>query len=145
MRRHLHATPHASMLRDIPRLDDYGISPVSGFLPDQLPLQRLPDPYYAKWETIVSNLQGLLLSRRLRPVANSLPILSTAHLRSEAEWRRAYSILAFITHAYIWGGDGAAEVRSLATYPALPLLTSVRRPGCACSNHASISRYLRPF
>ncbi|KAL9056443.1 MAG: hypothetical protein Q9162_002924 [Coniocarpon cinnabarinum] len=98
------------MRRSVPQLDDYQISPTHGFLPHELPLESLSDPYYSKWESIVRNLQGLILSRRLRDVVDRLPVLSTARLASEAEWRRAYSILGFISHAYIWGGDGPAEV-----------------------------------
>jgi indoleamine 2,3-dioxygenase len=93
------------MLPPVPLLSDYGISPTHGFLPDVLPLTRLPDPYYNKWEAIVANLQALVLSRRLRGVVGRLPVLSTIGLEHDAEWRRAYSLLCFIAHAYIWGGD----------------------------------------
>lgn len=98
------------MLPTIPRPEDYEVDPCVGFLPTELPLECLPDPYYAKWETIGKNLQGLILSRRLRGVVDRLPILSTQYLQNEAEWRRAYSLLAFISHAYIWGGDKPLEV-----------------------------------
>ncbi|KAI9718843.1 MAG: hypothetical protein M1828_006532 [Chrysothrix sp. TS-e1954] len=98
------------MLAPIPRLEDYDISSVNGFLPDELPLEVLPDPYYSPWEGIIRNLQGLILSRKLRSVINGTKTLSTSHLSSEPEWRRAYSILAFLSHAYIWGGDCPAEV-----------------------------------
>ena len=93
----------------IPVLADYGISPTHGFLPDTLPLTRLPDPYYNKWEAIVANLQALILSRRLRGVVDRLPVLSTIGLEHDAEWRRAYSLLCFMTHAYIWGGDTPSD------------------------------------
>lgn len=94
----------------IPSLEDYDISPDNGFLPSELPLEVLPDPYYDQWENIVRNLQGLILSQRLRGVVHGLPVLSTDYLATEAEWRRAYSVLAFIIHAYIWGGDKPADV-----------------------------------
>ncbi|KAL1839638.1 hypothetical protein VTJ49DRAFT_1299 [Mycothermus thermophilus] len=93
----------------IPVLADYGISPRHGFLPDVLPLTRLPDPYYNKWEAIVANLQGLILSRRLRGVIDRLPVLSTVGLEHEAEWRRAYMLLCFMAHGYIWGGDSPSD------------------------------------
>ena len=98
------------MLASIPRLEDYGISPLYGFLPSELPLEILPDPYYAKWETVAKNLQALILSKRLRGVVDNLPVLHTDRLKTEPEWRRAYSLLAFVSHAYIWGGDRPAEV-----------------------------------
>ncbi|RYP08935.1 hypothetical protein DL764_001588 [Monosporascus ibericus] len=89
----------------IPNLADYGISPKHGFLPDVLPLTRLPDPYYNKWEAIAANLQNLILSKRLRGVIDRLPVLSTVGLEHDAEWRRAYTLLTFFAHGYIWGGD----------------------------------------
>jgi indoleamine 2,3-dioxygenase len=98
------------MLPPIPKLSNYGISPEYGFLPAELPLERLPDPYYNKWEAIVANLQGLILSRRLRGVIDRLPVLSTAGLEHDSEWRRAYSLLCFMAHGYIWGGDSPEEV-----------------------------------
>ncbi|KAE8445643.1 hypothetical protein EG329_012940 [Mollisiaceae sp. DMI_Dod_QoI] len=97
------------MLPPIPVLSDYGISPEYGFLPAELPLERLPDPYYNKWEAIVANLQGLILSKRLRGVIDRLPVLSTAGLEHDSEWRRAYSLLSFMAHGYVWGGDSPAE------------------------------------
>jgi hypothetical protein len=99
------------MLPPIPVLADYGISPEHGFLPPTAPLRDLHHPYYAKWESIVSNLHALVLSRRLRATIDCLPVLSTSYLRTDAEWRRAYVVLTFMLHGYIWGGDIPAEVR----------------------------------
>ncbi|KAF3207047.1 hypothetical protein TWF106_008892 [Orbilia oligospora] len=94
----------------LPKLEDYSISTKTGFLPDAPPLAALQDLYYAPWETTVSNLQPLLLSKKIRQVVEGLPVLSTDQLRTEAEWRRAYLILSFLSHSYIWGGDFASEV-----------------------------------
>ncbi|KAH0557142.1 hypothetical protein GP486_005070 [Trichoglossum hirsutum] len=93
------------MIPPIPIPEDYRVSTQHGFLPAELPLTLLPDPYYNKWEAVVANLQALLLSKRLREVAEGLPVLSTSRLKGEPEWRRAYVLLAFMAHAYIWGGD----------------------------------------
>jgi indoleamine 2,3-dioxygenase len=106
-----HLRTSTVMLPPIPVLSDYGISPENGFLPDRLPLQHLPDPYYNKWESIVANLQALLLSKRLRGVIDRLNVLSTVGLEDESEWRRAYMMLAFMAHGYIWGGETPSEVR----------------------------------
>lgn len=97
------------MLPQIPRPGDFDVSPEHGFLPAELPLQFLDDPYYRPWENTVAALQALILTRRLRAVVDDLPVLSTDYLQSEPEWRRAYSILAFIAHAYIWGGDSPVD------------------------------------
>lgn len=98
------------MLPPIPVLEDYGIDPQHGFLPPSPPLTSLPDPYYAKWESVLANLHALILSRRLRSAVDQLPVLSTAFLRSEAEWQRACVVLSFLLHGYIWGDDTPAEV-----------------------------------
>jgi len=98
------------MLEPVPRLSDYDVSPRNGFLPSENPIEVLPDAYYSPWEAIIRNLQGLILSNRLRGVVDNLRVLSTEYLASEAEWRRAYSILAFIAHAYVWGGNTPCEV-----------------------------------
>ncbi|KAL5333337.1 Indoleamine 2,3-dioxygenase [Aspergillus crustosus] len=97
------------MLPPIPIPSDYGISPDSGFLPSEPPLEQLPDPYYSKWEWIVANIQPLLLSRRMRQAVDGMPMLSTSYLHTEPEWRRAYSILGFILHSYVWSGTKPAE------------------------------------
>jgi indoleamine 2,3-dioxygenase len=98
------------MIPPIPQLEDYGVSPTTGFLPIELPLQCLPHPVYERWERIVKNFQSLLLSKRLRVIIDQLPVIPTSHLDTEAEWRRAYSILSFMAHGYIWGGEKASEV-----------------------------------
>lgn len=93
----------------IPSPEEYDVSSENGFLPTIPPLESLPDSYYAPWEYVVKNLQGLILSKRLREVVDKLPVLSTDRLFGEPQWRRAYSALAFIAHAYIWGGNKPAE------------------------------------
>lgn len=98
------------MLPPLPRLSDYDVSPHNGFLPDEIPLDVLPDSYYSPWETIARNFQSLILAKRLRRVVDSMPVLNTELLLTEAEWRRAYSLLGFIAHGYIWGGDSPADV-----------------------------------
>ena len=50
----------------VSRLEDYDISPVTGFLPPTPPLKRLPNAYYEPWEEIVDDLSGLLKAERLR-------------------------------------------------------------------------------
>lgn len=97
------------MIPSIPRPEDYDVSSHTGFLPEELPLEVLPDPYYTQWENIMKDLQGLILSKRLRGVVDSLPTFSTDHLHTEAEWRRAYAVLGFLSHAYVWGGKRPCE------------------------------------
>jgi indoleamine 2,3-dioxygenase len=91
-------------------LDEFGVSLHNGFLPSEQPLRKLPDPYYAPWEAIMIDLPALIQTERIRQEVLSLPVLSTEKLNHEAEWQRAYLILAFLTHAYIWGGARPEDV-----------------------------------
>ena len=116
----------------IPKPEDYDVSTQNGFLPTAPPLERLADPYYEPWEYIMRNLQGLILSKRLREVVEKLPVLSTDRLADEAQWRRAYSALAFIAHAYIWGGDKPCErVPAPVTIPFMETCRHLQLPPVA--------------
>ncbi|KJZ75491.1 hypothetical protein HIM_05187 [Hirsutella minnesotensis 3608] len=82
----------------------------NAFLPEHQPCQRLADSYYEPWERIVEQLPTHIRTGAIHNLIQSLPILSTDHLRSEAEWRRAYVMLAFMTHAHVWGGSDPNEI-----------------------------------
>lgn len=82
----------------------------NAFLPGESPATSFSDTYYEPWEQIVQILPDLINRGQIRNAVLQMPILSTDQLATEAEWRRAYSLLAFLTHAYIWGGDKPSEV-----------------------------------
>ncbi|KAA8565293.1 hypothetical protein EYC84_011016 [Monilinia fructicola] len=71
---------------------------------------------------IIANLQGLILSKRLRGVIDRLPVLSTAGLEHDSEWRRAPeenlppSITVPLLHI-----SNYLEVPPVATYAAVCL------------------------
>ncbi|KIX05508.1 uncharacterized protein Z518_06380 [Rhinocladiella mackenziei CBS 650.93] len=120
------------MLPPVPRPEDYGVSPDRGFLPSELPLQCLPHPVYDRWERIMNNFQSLLLSKRLRTIIDKLPIIPAVHLETEAEWRRAYTVLIFLAHGYIWGGDKPSErLPPSITYPLLQVSEHLELPPVA--------------
>ncbi|KAK5789320.1 hypothetical protein VI817_008444 [Penicillium citrinum] len=96
-------------------LSSYSLSSVSGFLPERPALERLPNPYYDHWEDLSRNLPQLVASDTLKDKLERLPILSTALLDSEEEWRRAYVVLSFLSQGYIWSGDQPR--RELTTRP----------------------------
>lgn len=96
----------------------------NGFLPNKCPLKHLENEYYTPWEDITLNLPDLIRRRTLRPRVLQLSILTTEHLQTEAEWRRAHTMLVFIAHAYIWGGDEPEEV--LPPPISIPLLSTAR-------------------
>ncbi|KAJ1660585.1 tryptophan 2,3- dioxygenase [Dispira simplex] len=85
------------------RLEDYDISPVTGFLPEEPALARLPNPYYEPWERINDNLQAFIITRKLWARVDQLPVLATDQLVTVGEKRRAFMLLAFLAHAYVWG------------------------------------------
>ena len=91
------------------KLKDFEISH-NGFLPERLPLQRLPESYYESWELILDHLPSLLSASSLRSEVDRLEVLSTSQLASQREWQRAYLLLSFLTHAYIWESGGPSEV-----------------------------------
>ncbi|KAK6369706.1 hypothetical protein LTS17_009156 [Exophiala oligosperma] len=131
----------------------HGTTARNGFLPDTEPLHCLPHPYYAPWEALIGNLPHLISSRLIRSEIDGLPLLDTVFLESEAEWQRSYSILGFLTHAYIWGGEYPSErlppqitcpllkvsdyfgLPPVATYAALNLWNfATKKPGADSSN-----------
>ncbi|CAG8454207.1 9413_t:CDS:2 [Paraglomus occultum] len=96
---HIEAYPQIT----IPRLEDYDIDPVTGFLPSIPPLRRLPDPYYEPWESLLDIFHDLMLAGRLRECIGKLEILKTDRLKTPAEFRRAFLVLSILAHGYIWG------------------------------------------
>jgi indoleamine 2,3-dioxygenase len=90
-------------------LEEFDVG-LKGFLPSDLPLTILPDPYYTPWESVINQLSELIQSREIRDEVEQLPVLSVDHLTTIAEWRRAYLILAFLAHGYVWGGDTPSEI-----------------------------------
>lgn len=107
-------------------LEEFRVSYETGFLPininsnnnKKLPLHRLSNPYFSRWEDLISDLPQLIQTGEIRQKVLDLPVLSVENLdaNDEAEWQRAYLVLAFLTHAYIWGGEKAEDVR---TFPPL--------------------------
>lgn len=91
------------------RLEDYEVHPERGFLPAEDPLPYLEDPYYAPWEQIAADLPKLLVARKIRPVVDGMPRLTTERLQTEREARRAMMLLSYIGHGYVWNGDAPAE------------------------------------
>lgn len=94
----------------VPKFEEFDIFPDTGFLPNKLPLVRLPQNYYQPWENLVNNLPALLLTKRVRQlIDDDFPLLSTEQLSCVEEYRRAYQCLTFLAHGYIWGADVAID------------------------------------
>ena len=82
----------------------------NAFLPAASLPDRLSDPYYDPWERACADIPSLIRDGTIRDVVARLPVLSADRLSGEPEWRRAYSMLSFLMHAHVWGGDKPAEV-----------------------------------
>ncbi|KAK3505470.1 indoleamine 2,3-dioxygenase beta type [Neurospora crassa] len=93
----------------------------NGFLPEGPPLEVLPDEYYAPWEDLIRRLPETLDAGTFRAEVDRLPVLQTDRLKSEQEWRRAYVVLCFFAHGYIWGGRRPSEI--LPAPISVPLLS----------------------
>lgn len=96
---------------ELPQLSDYDVSPLTGFLPEKAPVSSLPD-YYSSWEYVVGILPSLLLSNRLRKVIEGLPLLEVDQLETTGQQRRAYAILGFLGHAYVWGNGAGSPTEA---------------------------------
>jgi len=93
-----------ALVREIMSTDflrKFGVSPTTGFLPEDLPLQKLCGQFDA-WENIVADLPALILAGQIRDRIDSLPILDVGKLHNVREQHRAYSVLGFLIHAYVW-------------------------------------------
>lgn len=103
-------SPHkVEVLPSIGALSSYGISR-NGFLPAEAPLVKLPHSYYEPWECIVAELPILIETQAIRSRVSEIPVLSTSQLTTEAEWQRAYTMLALIAQGYVWVGPEPSEV-----------------------------------
>lgn len=102
----------------IPELEEYAISPTSGFLPPPTapPLRALPT-YYAPWDSLAASLPDLLATNTLRARVHDLPLLSTANLHSSREFQRAFVVLGFLVHGYVWCGTLTGESKP---HPVIP-------------------------
>ncbi|KAL6817192.1 indoleamine 2,3-dioxygenase [Trichoderma sp. SZMC 28015] len=117
---------------------DFGLAQNS-FLPQEKPCEQLSDKYYEPWETIAAQLPTLIENGEMRDAINRLSVLSTDGLSTVPEWRRAYVMLAYMTHAYIWAGDNPEEVLPpQITIPFLAVSAHVELPPVLTYTAASL-------
>ncbi|KAJ6001695.1 hypothetical protein N7522_006922 [Penicillium canescens] len=116
-----------------------------GFLPDGLPLESLPSPYYKAWEDIASQLPALIQTGQIRDMIDNLPVCSIEHLQTEREWRRAYVIMGYLSHAYIWGGDKPKEILPPSiSKPFLEISSHLEVPACATYSGLTLWNFKAP-
>ena len=92
-------------------LSSYNVSLKTGFLPEEAPT-RLEGQSFAAYEDLIQHLPDLIKSRQLLARVNELPPFRLEDLRTENQWRRAYSVLGFLVNGVIWGSASTpTEVR----------------------------------
>jgi indoleamine 2,3-dioxygenase len=84
-----------------PSMSDHGVSPTLGFLPPEAPLKSLPS-YFSAWDGLASNIPTAIAAKSLRSDIARLPIISAAKLTNQAQLHRAFVVLGFLVHAYVW-------------------------------------------
>lgn len=109
-------------------LEDYAISPDTGFLPPQPPVEVPLPGVFRPLEQIAARLPKWLVSGNLRAVVARLPEVAVAEVDlDEPQLRRAMLIYAYLTHAYVWGEPGPA--RRLPRNLAVPFHAIAQRLG----------------
>lgn len=111
------------------KLSDYDISPETGFLPTQAPA-RLTG-CFSQWEGLLDNLPQLIKTKKLRDEVDALPELefNDSTLKNEEEWRRAYVLLCYLSHGYVWMNGQAGLVNSVPRKLAVPWVAVSDRIG----------------
>jgi len=90
-------------------LENYAVSPDTGFLPPQSPAQVLLPAVFRPLEQTAARLPKWLVSGNLRQVVARLPEVGVNQLTlDERQLRRTMLIYAYLTHAYVWGEPGPA-------------------------------------
>jgi hypothetical protein len=84
-----------------PSISEHNVSRTSGFLPPVPPLRSLPT-YYKSWDNLVAHLSESIADKTLRSQVANLPVLSTSSLTSLEQLHRAFVVLGFLVHGYVW-------------------------------------------
>ena len=108
-------------------LNKYNISDKRGFLPSLDPVLSLPKAF-DPWEDIGARLPELIRDKHLRQEVAQLPLkFPVSELKREEEWWRAFCLLGFVSHSYVWceGKEGVTNV--------LPKVLAV--PWCEVAHH----------
>ena len=122
----------------------FAVTPTRGFLPLSDPLQRLSSAAYSAWEDTVAEMSKLLVAAgegRLKARLLALPPFETASLIAEgdeAQLWRAYLVLSFLAHAYIWGEDGDDSGSDSTSGPPNTLPRHLAVPWCTIADRLEV-------
>jgi indoleamine 2,3-dioxygenase len=83
-------------------LTAYGVSRTRGFVPEQDPLDRLPEAFRAL-DNLAPMIPALIMNQEIRRFLAALPELDVAALTDAAEAERGMLILSALTMSHVWG------------------------------------------
>lgn len=83
-------------------LEGYGLSRGLGFLSDSTPSTAFSAKGFSRWDELINELPELISCKSLRRAIHGLPLLDVCELCTEADQRRAYVVLGFLIHGYVW-------------------------------------------
>lgn len=89
-------------------LTEFGLSELTGFLPQKAPLHTLP-PAFEAWEHLAKDLPKYLISDEFRGFVERLPAFPLDQLWTQEHYERAMVVLSYLGHAYVWSGPRAAD------------------------------------
>lgn len=89
------------MVMILTKLERYGISRQTGFLPDE-GSEQLP-PSFLDWQLLASTIPDKVLDGSLLRELSVLGAFPVEELQGSCQWQRAYVLLAFLTHAVVHG------------------------------------------
>lgn len=89
-------------MHSIPDPLSFDISSQQGFLSTHTPCKAFRDERYRPWDDIISDLPSLIKTKQLNQTIDRLPLLHTDGLRTDLDYRRAYVVLGFLVHSYVW-------------------------------------------
>ncbi|KNC77200.1 hypothetical protein SARC_10335 [Sphaeroforma arctica JP610] len=127
--------------RPVPSLRDYDINSKRGFLPEHDPLLSLQHPYNC-WDDAARQLPDYILAGCARRQLNKLPLLHATNLTTDAELQRAYSLLSFLNHTYVWCEGELNPCHVLPANLAVPWMEVSKSLGCKpILTHSSVVMY----
>ncbi|OUL18797.1 hypothetical protein BV378_34810 [Nostoc sp. RF31YmG] len=93
------------------KLEDYEVSPESGFLPTNSPAEaQLPDIFWQVQKTVGLLPKWMTTGKIRHVIENILKVDVERATLNQMQLRRAMQIYSYLTHAYVWGEATPAKV-----------------------------------
>ena len=105
----------------------------NGFLPDKVPMTRLPERF-EQWESTLDNLIELIKTNRLRQDVDMWRYVEPNDecLPTEPHWQRAYLVLTFIAHSILGADDAPSKLPSSLAVPWSKVSSHLKLPTVTC-------------